>query len=571
MPNEVTLSVRTQLLKIVEELDKIGEKSREVSSNLKDAGKTVGDNLTEQSKKTTTWLQELSNVGRRVGDSLKDDFKALISLNALSQSMKLSSQFGGTIKETLELENVVKKLGASLGIAAKDSANFQVMMTKGLGEIGASSEEAAESLKGLRGTGIQGASNILGVSKMGVQLSSLGMERGKSGEITGSIAEILRAQGKEITTKNAGDIGKAVTKAMDVTGKSASDILGMMKETFSHMAPEMKKKTTAAGLSQMAIAETVGGPGASAALKKFLTQGSITNMALKSQGFGKIFTKEGGIDLEGLKQFSKESKRIAGDIRQSAQTYGLQEDEAQGLSNLLERTDQLGEALKKLSTASDDYAGKFQDNMSLSESFAASLNKVKGIFAGPLTTATEGMTKLLSGASHSTAGAIGVVAGTGIMAAMMARSGLGGIGKAMGMGGVAKGAIGGMIAKQAGATPVYVVNAGDIGGGSGALGAMAGGTGMMGKAGKFLGAAGMIGSAGLAGYEAGSAINEIPGVSDAIVKGFEKIAVLFGGGQVNDEEAMRRGTAQFQQQKVIVELNKRELKESKQPTRGASN
>src|ERR1051326_6612004 len=134
--NEVTLSVRTQLMKIVEELDKIDQKGRNVAANLKDAGKAIGDNVNDQTKKTTTYLEDLSNLGRRVADQLKDDFKTLAALNAVTGAMKISEQFRGSLKETADLSDIIRKLGRTFGIAREDFVKFQTSVTKGLGDVG---------------------------------------------------------------------------------------------------------------------------------------------------------------------------------------------------------------------------------------------------------------------------------------------------------------------------------------------------------------------------------------------------------------------------------------------------
>lgn len=582
MANEVTLSVRSDLNKITEELGAIGAKSREVSSEIKDTGKTISDGLTQQAKKTTTFLQDVRSIAMRTGDALKEDFKTLVGINAALSAFKLNEMFRGSVKESVALSDSIQKFGTSLGIARGDFASFQTYLTKGLGDIGASSEEAASALEGLRGTGIQGKENIMAYAKTGVQLSSLGGERGKSGDITKLMAEVVRAQGKPLNAANMDVVARAVTKAMEVSGKSASEVLGTMKETFGGMATERKKTVTASGVSQMSVAESVAGPGATSGLTKFLKAGMLERLPAQMQGFGKIFTKEGGIDIKGLKEFSKEFKRIPGDARASLKTFGnLTDDEAQGITNLLERTDQLEGALGTLANASDDYADKFQKNMTMTEAFSANLNKVKGLFAGPMTAATQGLTHLLSKTSGSTGGAAAIVGGGALLTAFMAKAGLGTIGKALGMGGLAKGAMGGAIAKQMGAQPVYVVNASEIGGGGGLGGAggiLSGGGGLLSmlKTAPILSGVGAlgVGAAGAAGYAAGSAINEIPGVSDAIVSGFEKIAQMFGGGPKSDDAIMREAQAKFAAHQTVthkIELNKTTFKETSKTTRGKAN
>lgn len=585
--SEAKLEVKSELGKVIEQLQKIAAQGSLVSENLKSAGDDVGESLEKQTKNVETFFGKLNSIGRRVADQLRGDFKSLASINALSGALKLSSQFSGSIKETVNLSDAIRKLGASFGIANKDFAALQTDLTKGMGEIGMSSEEAGETIKGLAGSGVQGGAALKSYSMKAAQLGSLGGEKGKSGDIAGMLAGVVRAQGKNVNDPKAMNaVASAVAKAMEGTGKSASDLLTHMQATFESMTSEQRKKTSAGGLSQLAVAETVAGPQASAAIQKYLSMSKTERAGLDAQGFKKIFTKEGGIDVAGLKQFAKEMKARGMDMRGAAQTYGFSPEEAEGLVRLTDSADQLDAALKRTAKASDDINKKTRKNMGLTEAFQANVNKMKALVAGPLSTATQGMTDMLSGASESGVGAGGVVAGGGLLAALLAGGALKGIGG--GMGGFMKEATVGQAKKQAMETllgekiqDVNVVNfadfpaaTGGIAGKGGLLETITGGGkggpgggGIAGKGMKMAGGAMAVGGAAAAGYEIGSAINEIPGVSDAIVAGFDKVAGIFGQSIAQKEQAMRQQTVHH---KVTVESKDPRLKATKHPTRGAS-
>jgi hypothetical protein len=115
----------------------------------------------------------------------------------------------------------------------------------------------------------------------------------------------------------------------------------------------------------------------------------------------------------------------------------------------------------------------------------------------------------------------------------------GGIGGALGkgLGGLAKGAIGGELAKASGATPVYVVNASEIGGGGGGLGEAAGGA-VSGAAGasKILSGFGLLG-AGIGGLAAGHELAESESGKQfsedtGLNAGIDKILEMFNAGGV---------------------------------------
>ncbi len=580
---QAKLEVKSELNKIVEQLQKIATASGEVSSELKRAGVDVGESLEKEVKKVETFFGKLNSVGRRVADQLRGDFKSLASINALSGALKLSSQFSGSVKETIALSDAIRKLGASFGIAEKDFSSLQADLTKGMGEIGMSSEEAGETIKGLAGTGVQGKEPLKAYSMKSAQLASLGGEKGQGGNIAGMLAGVVRAQGKNVNDPKAMEaVASAVSKAMEGTGKSATDLLSHMQATFESMTTEQRKKTTASGLSSLAIAETVAGPQASAAIQKYLSMSKAEKAGLDAQGFKKIFTKEGGIDVKGLKEFAKEMKQRGLDMRGSAQTFGFSPEEAEGLVRLTESADTLDAALQRTAKASDDLNKKTKKNMGMTEAFQANVNRLKGIVGGPMATATQGITDLLSSASESNTGASAVVAGGATLAALLAGGALKGI--SGGMGGFMKEATVGQAKKQAlqaltgeKIQDVNVVNASEIGeainGGGGLLGgaAQAGAGGLLGKMGGMAGMAkgGLgIAGAGAAGYAVGSAINEIPGVSDAIVSGFEKVAGLFGKGPMSEAEISKRGAQMIH--KVTVESRDPRLKVTKHASRGSS-
>lgn len=508
---QVDLDVRSELGKIISELKKIQDQADQAGESIKKATAQVGAEVNTQVKHTETFMDKLQNLGRRTADQLMRDFKALASIKSLQAGLSLSNQFGDSISQTISLSDTIRKLGASFGVARKDFASFQNAMTKGMGEVGMSSEEAASVMKELAGSGVKGLGTIE-YAKSAAQLASLGGEQGQGGRVAAGMAAVVRAQGKDVNSPEAMQaVAKAVTKAMEGTGQSATEVLKSMEEVFQSMPAEMRKAVTPEALTGYAAAESVAGPGATAALKTYLQAGQYDpkRLALEAQGFKKVFTKEGGIDVKALKEFANDMKKRGLDFRGSLQTAGFDESEAEGLVRLAENADRVADAMERTATASDDYAKKTRQNMTLQESFNANINKVKGAVAdvfggGGL---TQGLSNVLGGASETTAGAIGVTAGGAVLSALLTGGGLQGLGKTiMGQGKRE------MYEEVTGKTvqDVFVVNASEIGGGAG--GALGG----MGKYAKGAAGALGVGVAATTGYEIGTAINE------HLVKGTEK-------------------------------------------------
>lgn len=574
MSDNVQLSVRSELAKVISELEKIKEKASEVGDSLAAEGRVIGDSLNTQTKRTETFLGKLRSLSGRVADQMRGDFRSLLSINALGDSLKLSNQFRGAVSESITLGDTIRKLGTSFGIAKGNFAAFQTSLTKGLGEIGLSSETAAKTLEGLVGTNVRGEANVLGYAKTAGQLASISGQKGQEGDIASGMARTIRARGGD-----ANDLGQMKAVAEDLrkifnsTGKGPTETLRVMEDLFSKMPQDIRKSFGSKGVASLAAAANVAGPNATKFLEDYLQSSPIMRKAFEAQGGKGIIGKE-GIDIEKFRSFSKGIMgRVGGDPRLAAQTLGLSEEAAEGFIRLSESLDRVKEAQERLKTSTGNIDDQYQESMGLGESFRANINRVKKVIAEPFSKGQQGLTDLLSKASKSDIGSAAVVGGGGLLAALLAGGALRGIGKGMGggLGGILGGAAGGALAKQAGATPVWVVNASEMGGAGGAMGALGG---MLPKGmGGMLGKAGMFGAAAIAtGLATDVVVNKlIPQYTQGTTKeGFEGDAIerlVFGIQRLfNTKDYQYMAEAQ----KVKIELNERQLKASKQPTRGAS-
>lgn len=574
--NEVVLTAKADLKKILDQLQEIVDKNKEIGDGFKKTGKGVKESLDGQTASVTTTFDKLRNVSRRVFDQLKQDFKSLASVKGLEAGLKLSSQFENTLSEVFDLNDAVRRLGGSFGVARNDFARFQGALAKGFGDIGASSEEAANALQGLTGTGVKGQSNVLSYGTTAAQLGMLSGERGQSGAIAGSLANVVRAQGKDVNDPAAMQaIAREVTAVAKTTGVGASKILSQMEDVFSAMPSELRKAMSPEAIGQIGVAATVAGPGGAAALKAFLGKSKEERAGLEAQGFGKIFGADGKLDLKGLSDVAKELKSRGTSSRLAAQSLGLEGEAADGLVRLIENSDRLSEALNQSSTASRDYAKEARASLGFAESFRANIRKVQGAIGEQIGDVTQGATDLLSKASESNLGAGLVTLGGGALAATLAGGGLSGIGKALGVGSLAKAEASERITGRK-VQDVRVINFNEAGGIGGAAAGSAGGLGSIlgGKLGQVAKVGGgALGAAGL-GYEAGSLINDylISKTEGKTSEGFEGNAVeqlffkldkLFGG---------ETSSNFMKAQNVLVEIKTQqpELKASVKKGRGSA-
>lgn len=566
MGDQVNLSVRSELKKIIEELELIAAKGQTVTEEFGKLGEGVSEGLANNTKKTETFLTKLSGLGGRVANQLRGDFKSLFAINALKDSLKLSDQFRGTVKEAFTLSDAIRKLGGVFGIAKGDFGKLQTNMVKGLGEIGLSSESAAKVLEGLStsGTNVSGEGSLLGYAKSSGQLSSVTRQQGSEGEIAKLMAQVIQARGGNVNDmKQLTAVAEDVRKVFNATGAGATETLNSMKSIFTGMSKDFRDKITSKGLANLAAASTVAGPNAANFIEKYLHLSKYQRAGMDARGMNKAFG-ENGINTEQVaKMYAQAQKLGGGDVRIGVKAAtGIDSDEdAEGFIRLAESLDKVRAAQAKLATASGNLDEQYKASMGFGEAFRASINRVKKTIAGPLSSVTQGGTDLMSSAAGSDLGAAGVVAGGGVLAALLAGAGMRGIGgSVMGMAGTAAKSKAAEEMTGQKTIPVYVVNAHEMGGGG--IGGAAGGiAGSLGKAGLVGGVA--VG-AGMAGAYLSDKVNEATAgtkgdkvLTDAIKDLAQSIGLI-------------PKTVEGRKQRVIVETNTKDLKVSKQPTRGAS-
>lgn len=500
MSEQVELSVRSQLRKVIEDLEAIASANKVVQESFKASGEEIGESFNRNVKRTSVYLEQMRSLGSRVLTQMKGDFKALLSLNAIQGALKLSSQFHGSIREALSLSDTIRKLGTTFGMSQGEFAGFQKAMVKGLGEVGLSSDVATAALGGLAQTQVRGQTNLVGYSRTAGQLASITRERGQEGGIARGMSEAVREQGGNVNDlAQMRGVAQDLLKVYNATGKGPTETLSEMNALLKNMPKDLRRKMGTGALANMSIASAVAGPDATKFLEEYLGKSKIGRMPFEAQGGGNLVSDK-GLDLDKFAKFAKNiTSRIGMDPRAAAQTLGLSEEAAEGFIRLADSLKAVRSAQDMSAKSQANIGKQYQSSMGFQEAFQSNLNRIKDAFAGPLAAATQGGTDFLSSASQSDTGAVGVAAGGGLLAALMAGVGMRGVGGAMGMDvlGMAKGKA---VSQLSGGEiqQVYVVNANEIG--SGGVGGAAGGIGKLGTGALAVGAA-------AAGVGAGMAVN----------------------------------------------------------------
>lgn len=438
--SSVSVTVKSSLLKIVEDLNAISAAQQGVRDGLKTTGNEVGKSIDNDTKKVRGSFERMRQYGKSVSKGIRDDFKSLFALNAVGGAMKLSEQFKGTIKQTVSLSDAIRRLGTTLGVPQASFAKFQERLTKGLGEIGLSSDVASRSLEALSETPVRGQENLLEYSKLAGQLAVISGTQGQEGAIAKGIAEVLRARGIDPNNMEAAaEVGEDMRRVQNATGRKPGETLSAMTSLYSGMDQEMRGKISSRGLANLAATSSVAGPNSTKFLEEFLQSGSIGRMRFEAQGFKDVFTDQ-GLDVDKFREAGAGIMgRIQQDPRMAAQTLGISEEAAEGFVRLYESLDQVKKAQDDVARSTGNIREQYRSSMGMGDAFRASINRLKGAVSGPLSEATQGLTSVLGKMSESDTGAALVTGGAGLAAALLAGKGLKGLGGGM-LGGMAKGA-----------------------------------------------------------------------------------------------------------------------------------
>lgn len=569
MGNEVTLVGRAELENIYKSLKRMSAESKKSAEEMSNFAKHVQENLDKQTKNTENNVKKTGSALRRLAGQLYSDFKALMSLESLQGALKLTSQFKGAISESITLADTIRRVGHSFGIATKDFSSFHSSLSKGLGNIGASSESTARALEGLTGLGVKGEGSIMNMTKGAVTLAGMSGEKGGERNIAQLLGKVIQAQGKDVNDRTAQNqlIGE-VTAATKATGKQASEILGAMDQIFSSMDKSLRGKIGPEGMAQMATIAATVGPNATKALQEYLGKSSIARMGMEAQGFN-IVGKGGQIDMKALKSFIETTRgRVGGDPRASLMTAGFSEEAAEGLIRMADQSALVEENLNGLAKATRDNEQAFRESMGLLDSFKGTINTVKGTLEKAFAPAIKGLTDVISSQVGDTAGSAVVVGGAATLAAILAGGGLRGVGKQMLGGELKKRAYEGITGEEV--QNVYVVNAAEIAGASALPGV---GGKMAGIGGKLMKGAGVLG-AGAAGYALGDQLinplldkfttktDESGFTGNAIERFFAMLDRRMGGNLSGTQDHQFR---------VLIETKEPNLRAVTKPSRGGNN
>jgi hypothetical protein len=578
--SDVKISVDARLDKIEAALGDLNKLISDIGKNIQGQGKqiekTYQEGFGKSAKQAENFMARLSGLGRKTLKNLGDDFKALFSLNAIKESLKLSDKFRDRAVQVMTLNDAIRKMGASFGIAQSQFGKFQQDLQKRLGDVGVSSEAAANALEGLMGTQVKGEKNLIDFAKQAGMVAALSGEGGSEGQIAKGMAEVaLRGFTPE-------QIGTAVSRIQMGSGLKATESLSLMKDVMSSMTPEQVTQMGGLkGVEDLAIIMKTSGKESADFLKRLVQGDENTRAVFESLGAKNVFNEK-GFDPNAFKGFVDNMRRMHKDPKIALKIAGMSDENTVAFLKLYDSLDQVKNQADMVNKSFVTTEEALKNNRGFAESFGAAVNKVFGNI--PLSRITQPLTNLASDMAESDVGSAAMVGGSAVLAAMLAGGGLRGVGSALGLGGGMGGVLGGVAKgkalETAGVQSVYVVNASEIGGGG--VGGLAGA-----GLGGMLGKAGLVGAAGVAGYAVGQMIE--PYVASAL----DKYTLAPSSEGIGDMNVVERAMLKFSRmtglgldEQTLSNLNRSEamtksgqvkvviadprLKEVHSPTRGGS-
>lgn len=448
----VELSVNSELSRIADELKALSKLQAEVSRGFEDNAKKASDGIQNASKDGKNSIQGMGDLARRVASNIKDDFKALLSLNAITGSLKLSSAFGSAIKESISLGDTIRKLSTVFDIPEARFRTFQTNLMKGLGAIGLSSEAADNALNGLAETPVRGEANLQGYTNTAGQLASVSGQRGQEGAIAKGLSQAVLARGQ-----NPNDLKAMAAVADDVlrirksTGAGAAESLATMNELFSHANQEFQGRLRSGGGVNLASAALRGGKDATSFLEEYLGKDSLSRSALDAQGFKNIISPNGSIDRGNVSGIMQEAnRRVPGDAQAGLKTMGLTDEQARGFMRLAKAMEESGDKINGTASQMVDLNTEFQATMGLFEAGTAIVSRFKSAFSAFFVTFEQDLTDLLKFLAKSDVGATTAVGAGTVGSVLLAGKGVSLAKGLLGAGGAVAGAAEGAGAAAAG-------------------------------------------------------------------------------------------------------------------------
>lgn len=472
MPNVLTQ-------KIILKTEEYSRSLKKIQGDFKSSMKEFKDGLLETSKSFKQNEDQAKQWGKSVGDELKkvgQSFKDNLATGAKAMTLGAGAlAFKKGLEDAtdmvFDLSEVMSELGSKANVSASQMSKWKDSFSNIASKVGTNAASIAKSFDMMYNS-VGDKDELMNIISLNSQAAVLG--RTDPAKMTANLMSAMEKQGKKPTLENA----KEFYGASDVLRRKGAGVGNLDKTT--ELLSGIDTRQTGMNIRQIAnlmaaATKTVGGENGADAIKGLLSS-TLTNKAQIAVALGLNYdTKTNQIDASGVggKQFKDRIQGMGSAKMDIMQQLGLSENQAKAFADIAESTDTFGAALKDAASDTKDFQQSAKEG---SKNLKVSYEKMMSGITGMFTKAANflhlddvaGNTMETIGNNPVAAGA--AIVGGGLLTGALIKSlGAGIMGKIPGLGTATEltKSVGiGNALKAAGVTPVYVVNASDIGGNS---------------------------------------------------------------------------------------------------------
>jgi hypothetical protein len=519
---ETKINIALDPSSVVASIRAMGAESKALADQLEAAlGKKAVeavDKLEENAEKGST---RISNFFRTMGQRVREDLRTAFDASGVLAGAKFAKEIGEGVKSVFEMERAFDRLNTRLMLTGRAFLDFKRNVGNAAADTGQKLEDVLPGVETAAARGrVRDPLQLQNIAR------TLGQARATTGEDVDPLAEtvvdILRNQGQTVNDRNFRATIDALQAARVEGAFGSAAEAGAAVEAISPYAQRLNMDTRQmAGAAAMA---SRAGPGGQAILQQLIERAAQPggqeqlNAVLGQQIFrnGRLDTGAlGQIDVNRFGQYSQQAMAEATGLQgaSGADLARFVESFRMGMVSIDRVTKGSNETANQFTVATDNFASKVdrfrQRTIEAARQIGSGLSDMThALSEGDLGRAGRGAMAAGQAAwdnSGTLAAAAGVTAVVGLLAGgginrILSR--LPGAGTA---GGLAAGVTVGQALRQAGVTPVYVVNAADIARGIGGLPGLADTAASVATTGGIAGSIGTAGAAGAAGRLAGAA------------------------------------------------------------------
>lgn len=597
----------TIIQKIVLKIEEYSANIKKINSETKtatdDMNKAVTGNskvLQQNEEQVKKWgkstSDELSKVGKQFTENLATGAKAM-ALDVGRSAIKKAG--GDAIAMAFSFSKAFAEIRSRSNASETDLNKWQRSLMQISANVGSNMDSMAESFKDMFSS-VKNPDELLKIMDSIGKAAAMG--DGDATKVSGFVTSTLKGQGRAVNKANVDDVlGGA--DLLRRNGSGFKDLDSAMGAMGSIDGQSMK----AAKLSDRDLASIIAGAtktGVDTAtavkgVKGLLDVNAAGDLSALGGilGVGSLKDKKGKLDISKLAGATASTMKGKNDtesltlFKQMTAQAGLSDEAAVATFHMIRNFKDLNETFQKTENDTKSFAQSAQEGAdNLEQSYKKFDNTLilgvtdilggfkkpfQDLLGGKFGSAASGLGGALkqagSGMLDHPAIVTGAIATTAIAGSLIKSLAPGIFGKAIGGGAdLVKGVGIGSALKSAGVTPVYVVNAGDIGKDQSTLPSeiakiMGGGAGsaagaVVSKMG-FMGKLGLVGAAGAAGYGVGTLANDYLDeqglqknkygqTSSGLERGLAKINPFLSSEDYQDTYGEAKGTAQ----KVEVEI-----------------